>query len=95
MKLTKTLNLLRKEALVRLSGVTKVFCSDYETEEFYELPIYFRVTKHGYYEEYAVVSIDKNNLTCIAKGETNEQEITVDINEIETVNLCYLAELVN
>lgn len=91
--LIKRINELRGEALAVLSRAKKTFCEDYESEEFYELPIYFRVTKHGYYEEYAIVAIDNRTLTCIAKGETDEYEITVDIDEVETVNLCYLAEL--
>lgn len=84
---------LREKALAKLSKANEVFCNNFESDLFYELPIHFQVTKHGYYEEYAIVSIEGRQARCIAKGESDEPEITIDLEDIETVNLCHLADL--
>ena len=63
-----------------------------------ELPSISYVTKHGFYEEYAILSIEKIDDRFIAhttgKGENYGQNEDFEIDEIDSPSLCYLADAI-
>lgn len=72
---------------------------DIYEDKFYEQPVFSKVIKHGFYEEYSIISIRKDEIgnvyvKGIERGETREEE-EVDINEVESSVLCYLADKLN
>ena len=62
----------------------------------YELPNIGYVTKHGFYEEYAVVSVEKKQgeikLKTLAKGEGNNETFTLD--DVQSDEVLYIADAV-
>jgi len=69
---------------------------DTEDNLLYELPIVSQVTKHGYYDEYGVLSVEKKSATEIilhtrGKGE-NSDYMDFDISEMDNGNVCFLAD---
>ncbi len=71
---------------------------DINSDKFYGQPVFSFVSKHGYYQEYAVMSIRKEADEIIVKGYEKGEGSDYDemnINNItESYTLCYLADMV-
>lgn len=71
-----------------------------ETEEFLEMPTITHVTKHGFYEQYAVLSIEKKGddiiLNTKGRGEADEYEdfVLSEVSMDDMSNICYIADLI-
>ncbi len=82
-------------------GKTIIFLTDKEREKnenaLYELPIASKVTKHGFYDEFAITSITKKGddlvFYGVCKGESDDDD-EITLNDISNTNLCAIADLV-
>jgi len=102
---------IRKEAISYITEVLKKRGTNYETvdpasyegeeitEEFYDLPRTFRIDRHDYYFEYAIVKINIDEKTNELKfvgisvfEDMDEKEFTE--NELVTEVLCAVADIV-
>lgn len=96
--LRKEVELRIKQELARL-GVDKVSFANPETEEdvnyLYELPMFVKVTKHGFYCEYGIHTIRKqyDEIYCdgIERGENSDKE-SVIMSEVGIYSLCDIAD---
>jgi hypothetical protein len=70
-------------------------------DAFYDLPTVTYVTKHGFYEQYAVMSVSKKGKDVIlhtkGRGENDGlQDFKLrEINSDDAVSVCLLADLIN
>lgn len=91
------LHTLREDALadiLKLTTALVTFTEDTEADEFYELPVVSEVSKHGYYEERAIVAVSWNGVKTIGKSEGVQGEIEhYEFAEVDNVNLFALADL--
>ncbi len=95
----EALDFLKKNVKV---GKTIVFLTEDEREEdsnkLYELPIGAKVTKHDFYDEFAITSITNKKGTLIfngvCKGEADDDD-EIGLDDISNTNLCAIADLVS
>lgn len=87
-----------KKSLKKSDRIVLATDEELDTEDnlLYELPIVSQVTKHGYYDEYGVISVEKKSATEIilhtrGKGESSD-DMDFDISELDNGNLCFLAD---
>ncbi|MEK6829789.1 MAG: hypothetical protein AABY15_06745 [Nanoarchaeota archaeon] len=71
-----------------------------DEDEFYDLPTVTYVTKHGFYEQYGVLSISKKGKDVIlhTKGRGEDDSLKdfklSEINQDDAVSLCLIADLI-
>lgn len=83
-------------------GKTVVFLSDEDRENngdlLYELPVASQVTKHGFYDEFGIVSISKENdeikFSGICKGEGDDDD-NLSLGDLDNTSICAIADLLS
>ena len=69
-------------------------------QEFYELPIGIQIGKHGYYDEYAIAALSKDQFGevvahGIAKTEADQEEKDFPLGDLYEWPVCALADMLS
>jgi len=96
MTFQKQLSELRERALAKINSLNEKHELPYEEGEdsYYDLPVVPYITKHDYYEEYAIVGFTKDTVYGIGRTEGiqgDTEEFSFD--DLDTPLICYLADL--
>lgn len=93
------LNALRLTALTIILEIVKdehfeLFnCEEEDIDVLYSLPIISNVSKHGFYEEYGIVSVSTDGVKAQPKDDGSSEVRDFAFDDIETNNLLALADL--
>jgi hypothetical protein len=93
-------NAVGKKKKIVLMKEEDIYKDQEETEEFLDLPTLSSVSKHGYYDQYAVMSLEKDEdeviLNCIGRGEDSDKRKfkLSELSAEDSSTVCYIADLV-
>jgi len=86
--------LKKKKKIVLLDSAT---ADEGDFFEFFDLPIAVKFDKYNMYSEYAILSIEKKGrnviLHTLGRGDA-EGELDFYLRELETENMCHLADVI-
>lgn len=91
---------VKKKKKIVLVDEEKIEVNGEESEDFLEAPTFSAVDKHFYYEQYAVMSIEKGEddvlFNCIERGENrNSKQFKLsELSSDDISTVCYLADLI-